>query len=308
MSVPFVRAAIGPGIYRVHKPVGQTSFSLVKSFMDDVQAAGIRRDKLRVCHGGVLDPFAEGLVLLLAGQATRLMNLLHPLPKTYVAEIAWGAETDNGDPLGRVVARGDPSKLEPEALQQALRPFLGWRDQVPPLTSNKRVDGERAYRKAHRGESFELPSSRVYLHEARWLSHRLPAASTLLLVTGGGYYVRSLARDLGRVTGARAHLAALRRTAVGPWEDPPHGERLWIRGAGLFPWCATVRVDGAEAKALLAGKRIHTRPVEPPAWSAPPGFPDPQAPMRALHDDRLVALLHERDGELVGEPALRVAL
>lgn len=276
--------------------------------MDDVQAGGIRRDKLRVCHGGALDPFAEGLVLLLAGQATRLMDLLHPLPKTYVAEIAWGAETDNGDPLGRVVARGDPSKLDPEVLQETLQPFLGWRDQVPPLTSNKRVDGERAYRKAHRGEPFELPPSRVYLHEARWLSHRFPDSSTLLLVTGGGYYVRSLARDLGRATASRAHLAALRRSAIGPWIDPPVGQRIWMRGAELFPWCATVLVDGAEAKALLAGKGIPTRTVEPPTWSVPPGFPDPLAPMRALHDGRLVGLLRERDGELVGEPALRVAL
>src|SRR6266403_471637 len=109
MSVPFVRATVGPGIYRVHKPVGQTSFALVQAFMEDVQAAGIRRDRLPVCHGGALDPFAEGLVLLLAGQETRLMDLLHPVPKTYVAEIAWGAETDNGDPLGRVTERGDPS-------------------------------------------------------------------------------------------------------------------------------------------------------------------------------------------------------
>jgi tRNA pseudouridine55 synthase len=308
MSVPFVRAPVGPGIYRVHKPVGHTSFSLVQKFMDEVQAAGIRRDRLPVCHGGALDPFAEGLVLLLAGQATRLMDLLHPVPKTYVAEIAWGAETDNGDPLGRIVARGDPSRLSADALEQALTPFLGWREQVPPTTSNKRVDGERAYRKAHRGESFELPPSRVYLHEARFLSHRLPASSTLLLVTGGGYYVRSLVRDLGRVTGALGHLAALRRTSIGPWEDPPPGQRIWLRGAELFPWCASLPVDAADAKALRAHRAIPPRPVEPPSWVLPPGFPDPRAPVRALHDGALVAMLRERNGELVGEPALGGAL
>jgi tRNA pseudouridine55 synthase len=296
---------MGPGIYRVHKPVGQTSFSLVRAFMEDVRRAGIRRERLPVCHGGALDPFAEGLVLLLAGPITRLMDLLHPVPKTYVGEIAWGSETDNGDPLGVVVARGDASRLTPALLEQALAPFVGWQDQVPPATSNKRVGGERAYRRAHRGESFELPPSRVYLHEARWLSHRLPASSTLRLVTAGGYYVRALARDLGRATGARAHLAALQRTAIEPWEAPPSGQRLWVRGEHLFPWCPTVRVDAAEANALRAGRGIPLRPVEPPSWSVPPGFPDPRPPIRAFHDGTLVAMLRERDGLLVGEPALR---
>ena len=175
---------MNPGIYLVHKPVGQTSFSLVRSLMEEVRAAGIRRDRLPICHGGALDPFAEGLLLLLAGEATRLMDLLHAVPKTYVAGIAWGAETDNGDPLGRVVARAEAGGLTPERLEQALAAFIGWQDQVPPRTSNKRVAGERAYRKAHRGESFELPPSRVYLHEARWLNHRLPASSTLELGRG----------------------------------------------------------------------------------------------------------------------------
>src|SRR5881392_3229322 len=111
-----------PGIYLVHKAAGETSFSLVERLMEEVSLEGMSRDKLPACHGGALDPFAEGLVLLLAGQATRLMDLLHPVPKTYVAEIAWGAETDNGDPLGRIVARADPSRLSPDALEQALTP------------------------------------------------------------------------------------------------------------------------------------------------------------------------------------------
>src|SRR5436190_1296887 len=250
-----------------------------------------------VCHGGALDPFAEGLILLLAGQATRLMDLLHPIPKTYVATVAWGSETDNGDLLGRVVARGQGRRLTAERLDGALAEFVGWRDQVPPPTSNKRIDGERAYRKAHRGEPVELPPSRVYLHEARWLSHRLPESSTLFLVSGGGYYVRSLARDLGRATGARAHLTALRRVSVGPWEDPAPGQRIAVVGAALFPWCASVHVDAQEVKALRAGKSIPRRPVEPAQWPLPAGFPDPGPPLRALHEGTLVAMLRGRGEE-----------
>jgi tRNA pseudouridine55 synthase len=294
-----------PGIHLLHKPPGRTSFDLVREVMEEVRLAGIRKDKLPVCHGGALDPFAEGLLLVLAGQATRLMDLLHPIPKTYLAEIAWGTETDNGDPWGKSVAHGDASALTPAALDEALQGFVGWRDQIPPSTSNKRIGGERAYLRAHRGESFELPPCRVYLHEAAFVAHRLPAASTLRLVCGGGYYVRSLARDLGRTTSARAHLARLRRTAIGPWEDPPQGQQPVVRGAALFPWCASRTLDASDLAALEKGEPIAALAVQPPDWSLPRGFPDPWAPVRGLHGGELCALLREREGKLVAAPWLR---
>src|SRR5438552_4236764 len=230
-----------PGIYLVHKTAGPTSFSVVQGFMEEVRLSGLRRDKLPVCHGGALDPFAEGLLLLLAGQATRLMDLLHPVPKTYLAEIAWGMETDNGDFLGQMTKSSKSLSLTEQQLEAALPRFLGWQDQVPPATSNKRIDGERAYRKAHRGEEVVLPPSRVYLHSARLLSHDLPRSSILELISGGGYYVRALARDLGRATGAFGHLTKLRRTAIGPWRDPENG-RPQVRGAALYPWCSSLEI------------------------------------------------------------------
>jgi tRNA pseudouridine55 synthase len=295
-----------PGIYLVHKPRGATSFDLVRDFMEEVRLAGIRRDKLPVCHGGVLDPFAEGLVLLLAGQATRLMDLLHPVPKMYLAEIAWGTETDNGDPLGRVVAEGDATALTAALLEATLPRFLGLQDQVPPLTSNKRIGGERAYVRAHRGEVFELPASRVYLHEARFTTHDLPRSSTLRLVCGGGYYVRSLVRDLGRALSVPAHLSALRRTAIGPWEDP--AERLLVSGVELFPWCASREVTSAEMAALGSGQAIEAGEVRAPPWRLPEGFPDPRAPIRALHEGALHAMLREEAGMLRAAPWLRPPL
>jgi tRNA pseudouridine55 synthase len=296
---------IAPGIHLVHKPVGRTSFDLVRDFMEEVRLAGIRRDKLPVCHGGALDPFAEGLLPLLAGQATRLMELLHPIPKTYVALVAWGVETDNGDHLGKPVARGDASALTPTLLDDAVRRFLGFHDQVPPATSNKRVDGERAYLKAHRGEVVELPPSRVYLHEASFVAHDLPRSSTLRIVCRGGYYVRALARDLGRAVGARAHLAGLRRTAVGPWLDPAPGERQVIRGEALLPWAPSREVDAAELSRLRSGEPVARGAVRPPSWPLPDGFPDPGMPVRALHGGALHAMLREKDGQLWASPWLR---
>ena len=282
------------GIHLVHKPVGSTSFQIVRGFVAEAREAGL--GKLAIGHGGTLDPFAEGLLLLLVGQATRLMELLHPLPKSYVAEVAWGSETDTCDHQGLEVAAGDPSGLRPELLNAALAPFLGWTSQVPPATSAKKIDGEAAYRKAHRGEEVILPPSRVYLHEARWLGHRLPASSTLEITCRGGFYVRSLARDLGRALGCGAHLAGLRRTAIGPWADPGPGLREHLAGEALLPWCPARRLDDGELERLQNGRPIPTGSLEPPLWEWPAGFPDPGAPVQALHAGRLMALLKEKDG------------
>ncbi|HET8715676.1 MAG TPA: tRNA pseudouridine(55) synthase TruB, partial [Holophagaceae bacterium] len=264
---------IEPGIHLVHKPVGGTSFALVKAFMREAREAG--QGKLAVGHGGTLDPFADGLLLMLAGQATRLMELMHPLPKTYEATVAWGRETDTCDHLGQAVSEADASGLTPEALDAALRTFLGWHDQVPPATSAKKIGGEAAYKKAHRGEEVVLPPSRVYLHEAAWSSHDLPRSSVLRITCRGGFYVRSLARDLGRALGCGAHLSTLRRTAIGPWSDPGLDHRGLVTGEALIPWCRTRRLDDDEARRLGQGQAIPLGTLEPPAWALPEGFPDP---------------------------------
>ncbi|MDC0710220.1 tRNA pseudouridine(55) synthase TruB [Stigmatella sp. ncwal1] len=288
-------APLEPGIHLVHKPLGETSFTSVRAAMAELEAARPGK-RVPVCHGGTLDPFAEGLLLLLVGQATRLMDLLHAVPKRYVAQVLWGSETDNGDLLGRVVHQGDPSALTPEALEAALGGFRGWHDQVPPATSAKKLGGEPAYRKAHRGEEVVLPPSRVYLHEARWLSHDLPRSSRLELVCRGGFYVRSLARELGRRLGCGAHLARLHRTAIGPWEDPGPGRRVGLHGRQLLPWSALRELSDAEVGELRRERPIALGRRLPPEWRLPPGFPDPQAPVRGFHLGRWVALLQEQEG------------
>src|SRR2546421_3155036 len=167
-------ASLEPGIHLLHKPVGPTSFSMVQPFLEEARG---RRPRLAVCHGGALDPFAEGLLPILAGRATRVFELLHPIPKEYEAEVTWGAETDNGDPLGTVVARGDASVLDPARLDAALESFLGWREQVPPATSNKRIGGGGAHPPGHRGEEGGLPPRRGHLPRTRRGWPDLPRAT-----------------------------------------------------------------------------------------------------------------------------------
>jgi tRNA pseudouridine55 synthase len=194
------------------------------------------------------------------------------------------------------VAEGPAPSLE--ALEGALEPFLGFRDQIPPDTCAKKIGGEAAYRKAHRGETVDLPPSRVYLHEAAWVSHDLPRSSILRLTCRGGFYVRALARDLGRRLGCPAHLSALSRTAIGPWDDPGPGRRALIQGEALVPWCPARELDDTEADHLLHGRPVPLGTIRPGSWALPVGFPDPDPPVRGLHQGRLVALLREKEGGL----------
>ena len=287
---------IEPGIHLVHKTVGQSSFDVIRGFKRRAFEAG--QKKLALGHGGTLDPFADGLLLVLAGQATRLMELMHPLPKTYLAEVAWGVETDTCDLHGKPVSEANASHLTPESLDAVLAPFLGWTDQIPPATSAKKIDGEAAYRKAHRGEDVVMKPCRVFLLSARWLAHDLPGHSTLELTCRGGFYVRSLARDLGRALGCGAHLAALRRTAIGPWSDPGEGHERLLTGADLLPWCPSRLLNDEEADHLSHGRAIPIGDTRPATCAMPEGFPDPGAPLRAMHEGRLLALLRPAEGGL----------
>jgi tRNA pseudouridine55 synthase len=288
---------MSPGIHLLHKPVGPTSFSLVKACMQQTHADTTRPTR-SLCHGGTLDPFASGLLLILVAPATRLFDYLHAVPKVYEATVRWGVETDNGDPNGRVTHSGDPSAVGRPQLDDALATFIGWHDQIPPATSAKRIDGQRAYVRAHRGEDVVMPPSRVYLHEAVWLDHDLPLCSRLRIVVRGGYYIRALARDLGRLVGCGAHLTTLHRTSIGPWTDPGPERTVELHGRELLPWAASRILTDQDVGDLRQGRTIPAGELLPPDWPVPAGFPDPQPPVRGFHRGQLRFLLTPVDGWL----------
>ena len=107
--------------------------------------------------------------------------------------------------------------------------------------------------------------------------------------------MRSLARDLGRALGCRAHLGALRRTAIGPWSDPGAGRDVPVTGEQLFPWLAARRLDDDEARRVAQGQPLPAGETTAPTWRVPAGFPEPGGPVRALFGGRLVALLRRAD-------------
>lgn len=198
------------GLLLVDKPAGMTSH-------DVVNAARRALGEKRIGHGGTLDPFATGLLVLLVGRATRLLQWVHDEPKVYEATVCFGAETDTEDLAGTVVCRAPlPSRA---ALDAALPAFVGAIDQVPPAYSAKRVDGKRAYELARAGREVVLAPVRVNVHSIALSEFEgaddAVSACRMSVNCGGGTYVRSLARDLARGAGSAAHLTALRRTRAG---------------------------------------------------------------------------------------------
>jgi tRNA pseudouridine55 synthase len=281
--------ATADGLLLVDKPAGVTSH-------DVVGAARRALHERRIGHAGTLDPFATGLLVLLVGRATRLLPHLPGEPKVYEALIRFGSETDTEDPHG-AVTREAPLPAR-DTLLAALPSLVGAVDQVPPAYSAKRVDGTRAYKRARAGAAVTLAPVRVLVHRWEVLGLTMAAdgarvaAACVRITCGGGTYVRSLARDLGRAAGSAAHLAELRRTRIGAWDvrDALTLEDLREGRAGLRP--ALDALDGFPREPLDAdavGKVVRGIDVAATVageWAA------------LVHADRAVLVaLAERDGD-----------
>ena len=191
-------------------PHGPTSHDVV----DTVRRALATR---RVGHLGTLDPSAAGLLVLVVGRATRLAPFASGWRKDYEGVIRLGATTDSDDATGEVVATSEAWRtLDRTGVDEALARFRGAYEQRPPAYSAVKVQGERSYRRARRGETVTLAPRRVHVAELELVRFEPPDVAFRATVSGGTY-LRSLARDVGAALGCGAHLAILTRTAVGPF-------------------------------------------------------------------------------------------
>jgi tRNA pseudouridine55 synthase len=196
--------------FLVDKPTGCTSHDVVRA---------VRRatDRKKVGHAGTLDPLATGLlIILVARPATRLQAAFTNLPKTYTTTVRLGETTPSHDAETDVAATADVSHLSRADVEVAAKAFEGVIDQVPPMYSAVRIDGERLYKKARRGETVDRPPRQVRIDDIEILDGNVPTV-TLRVQCSKGTYIRSLARDLGAALNVGAHLLALRRTAIGPY-------------------------------------------------------------------------------------------
>lgn len=195
------------GVLLIDKPVGPTSHDVVARMRQ------VTRERT-VGHAGTLDPRATGLLVVLMGKATRLAPLLGGHDKTYEAVLRLGWSTTTDDAAGeRLDAPAGPLPSDGE-LQEALANFNGTFEQMPPQHSAKKVDGYKAYELARRDQAVNLKTATVTVHSLDFIG-REGDLVRLTMDVGAGFYVRSLARDVGERLGCGAHLHSLRRTRSG---------------------------------------------------------------------------------------------
>lgn len=199
------------GILNVSKPVGPTSFEVV---------ARIRRwsGERKVGHAGTLDPNASGTFPVFLGQATKLMPYILETSKTYRAVIELGVSTDTYDAEGQVTSRGDASQVTLEQVKTALEAFTGVIWQRPPPFSAIKRDGQRMYRLARAGVAVEPAPRQVEVFHLELVGWQPPLLA-IELECGRGFYLRSVAHDLGEALGCGGHLKELVRVKYGTFSE-----------------------------------------------------------------------------------------
>ena len=269
------------GLLIIDKPVGLTSHDVV------ARVRRILREK-RTGHTGTLDPFATGVLVVMAGRATRLAQFLHGADKTYAATIRFGYATDTGDLTGApkpesYVRLRSLREITAQDLETAMQTLRGTIQQVPPMYSAKKVQGKKLYELARAGQSIERQPVAVTVKQFEAAPRdgalfRFNDDDTADLdVTArctAGTYIRTLAEDLGAALGLGAHLVALRRTCAGIFglEQAVTLEELEIKGeTALLPCSAALpamplrQLDADETRRVLHGQALPWRDAPLPA-------------------------------------------
>lgn len=200
----------------VNKPQGWTSFDVVNKIRYKLKHR-LQLKKIKVGHAGTLDPMATGLLIICTGKATKKLHAFQGLSKTYTGTITLGATTPSYDAETEVEERFPIDHLTPEMLEQARLQFLGDLEQIPPMFSAIKVDGQPLYKKARKGERVEIQPRPVHISAFNFSRIELPEID-FFVDCSKGTYIRSLAYDFGRVLSNGAYLSALERTSIGQFQ------------------------------------------------------------------------------------------
>lgn len=200
------------GVFPLWKDAGMTSHDCVS------KARRLFRMK-RIGHTGTLDPDVSGVLPLCLGRATRIVEYLQELPKTYEAEMTIGYATDTEDAQGEVTERTVDVRLDEARIREAIGAFVGEIDQTPPMYSAVKVEGKRLYELAREGVTIERKSRRVTIYAINITEIRLEPPYPIVRMTvtcSKGTYIRTLCVDIGRALGYPAVMSGLVRTGSGP--------------------------------------------------------------------------------------------
>ncbi|MEX2658979.1 MAG: tRNA pseudouridine(55) synthase TruB [Acidimicrobiales bacterium] len=213
----------------------------------------------KVGHSGTLDPGATGVLLLGIGRATRLLKFLTALPKSYVCEVVLGTETSTLDDAGEVTARHDMVGVTVEQARAGAAALTGDILQVPPMVSALKVGGRRLHELAREGVEVAREARPVTVHRFDVTGEVEPGVLAIEVDCSSGTYVRTLAADLGAALGGGAHLRALRRTAIGPFDlsvARPLEDAVLRPPVDALSWMDAVAVDPDTADLVRRGRRL----------------------------------------------------
>lgn len=198
----------------VDKPEGWTSHDVVAKIRGEIKEK--YGEKIKVGHGGTLDPFATGVLLILIGKAVKRFEEIKQWQKEYVMKVKLGVSTDTGDKTGKVVKQEQVGQIEEKEVRQVLKSFVGGYEQTVPRYAAVKVEGERMYKLARAGKKIKQPKRQVEIKAIELLG----AKGDVLKVRvrcGSGTYMRQLAVDIGEKLGLPAYVKELRRTRVGDY-------------------------------------------------------------------------------------------
>ena len=291
------------------KPIGMTSTHAVAVIKRLFKAK-------RVGHAGTLDPLASGCLPIALGEATKTVPFVMDGRKSYTFTVRWGEERDTDDAEGRVVASSE-ARPSAEAVQAVLPQFVGTISQVPPRYSAIKIAGERAYDIARDGEEVELQPRPVEVYRLELVEFPDADHAVFVAECGKGTYVRSLARDIGRLLDCFGHVSALRRTWVGPFGvndmiDLEKLEELCNRAASgeialadaLMPVATALddipelAVSRADAARLQRGQAVLMRGRDAPVFSGT---------IHVTASGHLIALAEVDRGEIVPKRVFNLA-
>ena len=254
------------GFLNLDKPAGWTSSDVVSKLRSTFQ---LRKRRIKIGHGGTLDPLATGVLPICMGSATRLSEFLLGSDKTYLVSARLGVATDTYDSEGRITETQDYRSITQSQVESALSEFNGEFDQVPPMFSAIKRDGQPLYKLARQGKSVERAARRVRLRSWELISWKLPDFD-MRIECGSGFYVRSLVHDVGKRVRCGSHMTSLRRERVGEFDIADSvsiqdlvaaaTDDLWARYL-LKPDHVLNHLDALTLDTSNASAFLHGRPV-----------------------------------------------
>ena len=203
-------------IILLDKPLDWTSFQAVNKLKYKLKNEFNLPKKFKIGHAGTLDPRATGLLIVCTGKFTKKIQEIQDAPKEYLTEVKIGVQTESYDTEKPEILQQDYSHISEEFILETLQKFVGEIDQKPPVFSAIKIDGNRAYDLARKGQEVEMKSRKTTIHYLKDIEIDLPFVR-FTVGCSKGTYIRSLAHDIGQELGVGAYLTNLRRTKIGDY-------------------------------------------------------------------------------------------